>query len=105
MPVWVTLALLALTSARITGLIVADELTRPAREAFLRRLDEARSPHRLLAYLATCSWCCGTWVSAVLAPVFWWWGDRAAVVVPALALSSAQVVGMTAGIGRPKDEA
>jgi hypothetical protein len=103
MPVWVTLALFVLASARITGLITLDELTRPAREAFTRRLDEDRPSHRALAYLTSCPWCASIYVCAVLAPVFWWWGDRPAVAVPALALGGSQAVGMLSGVGR-RDE-
>ena len=95
---------LALAVARLTGLITQDEITRPLRDGFLRRLDEARAFHRFLAYLAVCPWCASIYVGAFAAVMAWLAGVLSAAFVPVAALAFSQVAGMTSGIGRPKVE-
>lgn len=99
MPVWVWLAF-ALATARLTVLLTRDEVTRPVREAILQRLDERRASHRTLAYFIECPWCLGAWLSAITAPVAWFWGTHPAVAVPAVALSFSHVAGITSSMGR-----
>lgn len=99
MPVWV-LVVYALATARLTALLTLDEITRPAREAVLRRLDETRSLHRALAYFVTCPWCLGLWVSAVTAPIAYWHGTNPWALVPALALAFSWMTGATSDLGR-----
>lgn len=99
MPVGV-LVVFACASARLTGLVVADEITRPARDAILRRLDEGRPTHRALAYLISCWWCAGLWTSAAVAPLAYWHSTNPWVFVPALALAFSWFVGTTSSLGR-----
>lgn len=99
MPVWVWLTF-AFATARLTVLLTLDEITSPLRGALLRRLDEERASHRTLAYLATCPWCLGAWLSAITAPVAWFWGTRPVVAVPAVALSFSHLAGITSSLGR-----
>ncbi len=100
MPVGVWLAVCALACARISGLIVQDEITRPAREGLLRRLDERRLAHRLAAYLVTCVWCVSIYVGAAVAAVAVLVGPHPVVAVPVAALAFSQVAGMLSGAGR-----
>jgi fatty acid desaturase len=97
---WLLLVVYALAVSRLTGLIVADEITRPVRDGLLSRLDERRASHRSLATLISCSWCTGLWVSAVAAPVAWWWGEHPVFLIPAVALAFSQVTGMLSDVGR-----
>lgn len=91
----------ALAAARITGLITTDTITDRIRDGIVRRLDSRPATLGVfVAELIQCSWCSGVWVSAVIAPLAWWWGDHPALLVPALALAMAQVVGMISDLGR-----
>ncbi|MEV0427877.1 hypothetical protein [Micromonospora sp. NPDC050495] len=82
--------------ARVTRLIVADEITRRPREAIVRRLPEG-SP---LAYLLFCRWCPSVWIAAPTATAWWllsdvprwsgqWWAD-----VPTVALALSHATGL-----------
>lgn len=97
---WLLLVVYALAVARLTGLIVADEITRPVRDGVLSRLDEDRASHRTLATLISCPWCVGFWLSAAAAPVAWWWGEHPMFLIPAVAFAFSQVAGMVADVGR-----
>lgn len=100
-PVWLQLLVYALAVARVTGLIVADSITEPIRDGIVKRLDDR--PHTLGAWitdLIECPWCIGMWVSLVVAPLVWFWGDSPVMLIPALALAFSQVTGMTANLGR-----
>lgn len=97
---WTVLVLFALSVARLTGLVTQDEITRPLRDKVIARLDEQRPVHLWLVYLWSCPWCLSFWAGLLLAPLFWWWGDRWFVGVPALALSASQVTGMLSAVGR-----
>lgn len=97
MVVWL---IFALATARLTVLATLDEITRPAREAILRRLDEDRGSHRALAYFIECPWCVSWWVAAVVAPIAYWHGTNPWVLVPAVVLSFSMVTGALSGLGR-----
>jgi hypothetical protein len=100
-PVWLQLLVYALAVARVTGLIVSDSITEPARDALLGWLDDR--PATLGAFVAAliqCPWCAGMWVSLVAAPLVWFWGDSPVMLIPALALAFSQVTGATANLGR-----
>lgn len=108
MPTWLGLLVYALATARVTGLLAYDEITRPLRENAVRRLNPARRGHRAVAYLLGgadddadgCPWCLSVWVAAAVAPLVYFFGDHPGVLVPALALALSQISGMTAAIGR-----
>jgi uncharacterized protein DUF1360 len=100
-PVWLQLLIYALAVARVTGLVVADSITEPARDALLGWLDDR--PKTLGSFVAAvieCPWCAGMWVSLVAAPLVWFWGDSPVMLIPALALAFSQVTGATANLGR-----
>ena len=90
----------ALAVARVTGLITTDEITRPARDALLRRLDPDRASHQQLAYLTGCPWCMSIWVAAAIIPAAWYAGDHPALAIPALVLAASYITGATATLGR-----
>lgn len=98
MPVW-AMVVYALAVARISALITQDELTRPARDWLLARLDDGR-PAQTVAYLITCPWCASIYVAAVAAPVAWFWGWHLALLLPALALAFSHVTGVLSDLGR-----
>jgi hypothetical protein len=100
-PVWLQLVVYALAVARVTGLIVADTITEPARDALIGWLDDR--PKTLGAFVAAliqCPWCAGMWVSLIAAPLVWIWGDHPVMLIPALGLAFSQVTGATANLGR-----
>jgi hypothetical protein len=100
-PVWLQLLVYALAVARVTGLIVADSITEPIRDAIVVKLDDRPgSAGELVSTLITCPWCAGMWVSLAAAPLVWFWGDSPVMLIPALALAFSQVTGMTANAGR-----
>lgn len=101
----VALLVYALAVTRLTGLVVSDSITEPARERVLVELDRRnagrqRSGWSLLAELIGCPWCAGMWISIFAAPLVWLWGMSPVMLVPALALAFSQAAGMTHGIGR-----
>lgn len=97
---WLLVVVYALAVARLTGLIVADEITRPVRDGVLARLDDGRAAHRSLATLISCPWCVSVYVGAAAAPVVLWWGENPMFLLPALALAFSQVAGMVSDLGR-----
>jgi hypothetical protein len=97
----VLLVVYALAVARVTGLITVDTITESARNRVLVWLDDRpRTLGSTVATLITCAWCAGMWVSAVAAPLVWWWGASPWMLVPALALAFSQVTGMISEWGR-----
>lgn len=86
----------ALAVARVTRLITDDYLTAGPRSWAVRRLGTSSKA----AYLITCQWCTGMWISAAAAGIWWWHGESPWVQVPAAALALSQAVGMASTIGR-----
>lgn len=100
-PVWLQLLIYALATARVTGLIVDDTITEPARTALIEWLDDRpRTLGSFVAGVIGCSWCAGMWVSLAAAPLVWFYGDSPVMLIPALALAFSQVIGATAHLGR-----
>lgn len=88
MSVLVLLLVLSLGGARLTRLVVEDEITSPMRLWFARRFGAGSK----LTYLVHCRWCTGMWVSAALCVfaaatglVGW---PAAALLIPASAYAS-----------------
>jgi hypothetical protein len=101
MPSLVILIVYALAVTRVTGLIVSDTITDDARTRLIGWLDDRpRTLGSFVASLISCSWCVGVWVSMIAAPLVWYFGDCPVLLIPALAMAMAQVVGMIFGIGR-----
>lgn len=72
--------ILVLAVARLTRLVVADEITKELRNGLIARLNEEKAFHLKLAYLLTCTWCASVWVAAPVAVGThyfgahdWWW--------------------------------
>lgn len=101
MPIALSLAVMTLAVARVTGLIVSDAITEPLRDRVLVWLDDR--PATLgswLAALIQCPWCTGMWVSLAAAPFACWLLGLSWLFVLPLALAFSQVTGMISGIGR-----
>ncbi|NES14584.1 MULTISPECIES: hypothetical protein [Micromonospora] len=92
----IEIVVMLLFVARVTRLIVADEITRRPREAIVRRLPDG-SP---LAYLLFCRWCLSVWIATPAAAAWWllsdvprwsrlWWAD-----VPTVALALSYATGL-----------
>lgn len=100
-PVWLQLLIYALAVARVTGLIVADAITEPVRDAIVVRLDDRpKTLGEAISTLITCPWCAGMWVSLVAAPLVWFFGASPIMLVPAIALAFSQVAGSISNLGR-----
>lgn len=100
-PVWLSLAVMALAVARVTGLIVNDSITEPLRDRLLVWLDDRPATlGNALATLIQCPWCTGMWLSFIAAPLTCWVLGLSWLLVLPLALAFSQVTGMIAGIGR-----
>lgn len=88
----------ALAVARLTKLVNSDRVTKAPRDALVKRLPEGS----IWAYFVFCPWCVSMWVSAVAAPLTWWFGGletpgvSAWLSVPALALAYSAVTGYLA---------
>lgn len=94
---WLTLALAALATARLTRLVTTDYLTEPPRLWLQRRLPEK------LAYLIGCPWCASMWVAAPVAWVAVEHGHRAPVAVALVALAASHLTGLAARLDPPAD--
>lgn len=100
-PVWLQLMVYALAVARVTGLIVADSITEPARDALIGWLDDRpKTLGSAIATLITCPWCAGMWVALIASPLVWFAGDSPVMLIPAIALAFSQITGMTSDLGR-----
>lgn len=100
-PVWLALLLYALAVARLTGLIVSDSITEPARDALVGWLDDRpKTLGSFVAGIIECPWCAGMWVSLIASPLIWLWGDSPVMLIPTVALAFSQVTGMLAPLGR-----
>lgn len=100
-PVWLQLLIYALAVARVTGLIVSDSITEPARDWLIANLDDRpATAGQMITTLITCPWCAGMWVSLFATPLVWLWGGNPVMLALALALAFSQVTGMIASVGR-----
>jgi hypothetical protein len=89
-PHLLTLVVFILAAARVTRLLVADDITAPLRRWGARTFTDK------VAVLFVCPWCMGFWVSAVAAVLWWFWGDRWWLLLPALAFAISYLVGIMA---------
>lgn len=101
LPDFVLLLVYGLAHARVTGLVVADSITEPARDALISWLDDRPATlGAAIATLITCPWCAGMWLAFAAAPLVWFFGDSPVMLIPALALAFSQLTGMTNQLGR-----
>lgn len=100
-PAWLQLLIYALAVARVTGLVVSDSITEPARDTLISWLDDRpKTAGSFIAALIQCPWCAGMWVALIASPLVWFFGDSPVMLVPAIALAFSQVTGMMAGVNR-----
>jgi hypothetical protein len=93
---WALLAALlaALSNARLTRLVSRDEITRPIREAVLRRLNDEKPSHVRLAYLMECGWCTSVWWAAAHVGAGLLWLDQIWLWAALSVFALSQVAGM-----------
>lgn len=85
----VTFLIVALAAYRVTRLVTLDRISQPAREWLKRRAKRADAR---LAYLVTCPWCVGMYVSAAAVALADIWTSMPLPVAQWLACST--VVGL-----------
>jgi hypothetical protein len=108
MPSAIVVLLYALAVARATTLITHDEISAPIRAWLVRKANFTQRSHRLMAYMLGspddenigCPWCVSIWIASMSAPIVWFWSNSAMVMIPILALSASQIVGMIFTVGR-----
>lgn len=81
---WFDLVLLILASFRLTHLIVYDSITEPLRRSL------TKDP--FFSELITCYWCCGIWVSALLALCTYQWPVLGRPLLLVLAVAAGQAL-------------
>jgi hypothetical protein len=92
--------LLALgAAARITLLVVADEITKPLRERIWER-PRVELDHGI-GYLLTCPWCASIWVAPPVLASGLAWGDGWGWQLAAGSLAVSFVVGWLASFASP----
>lgn len=98
----VILVVYALAVTRVTGLVTGqDTITEDLNHRVVDWLDDRpRTLGAFITKIITCPWCAGVWVSIFAAPLVWFWGHHPVLLIPALALALAQVVGMISNVGR-----
>lgn len=119
---WV-IVVYSLAVARLTGLVTADVVTEPARDAFVRRLGRpVLVRHELAAAdnadvidwlridrhhtrwtaakLVTCAWCSSIYIGLAVAALAWWHGTNPWLAIPALGLAFSFVAGALSDVGR-----
>jgi hypothetical protein len=93
------LAILALATTRIAGLVALDAIFDRPRLA----VGEAANRRRGLGWvetLITCMWCVGVWVALAVTLATPGWHGAALFDWAVIGLALAQVAGMLSGIGR-----
>lgn len=109
MPSALVLIIYMLAVNRLTTIITTDEISRPARQALVRRFNPFNRAHRWLIYLLGdpedttangCPWCVSIWVGLISAPLLWASHTSPYLLIPMTGLAASQVTGMTFRIGR-----
>lgn len=90
MPGLLPFLLVLLAVARLTRLVVSDKIAMPFRAWVVARDGE----QGWFTFLVHCPWCTGFWVSAVIAPLYWYFGRSPWFVIPCLALALSQATGL-----------
>lgn len=89
----------ALACYRITLLVVADEITAPARQRARTWLEHAGRDR--LGYALTCPWCASVWLAPLVVGSAIAWGDGWGWWLAAGSLAASAVVGALATVARP----
>ena len=92
--------LVALATARLTGLIVEDKITEPVRGWVAKHTKDESKVQSGFAYLLFCPWCVSIYAGAALATLVYFAYGSGLVYIGLLALAASQVTGMVSGIGR-----
>jgi hypothetical protein len=90
----ISLIATALAVARISRLIAIDQITLPIRQWVLKRSGD----NGWFTFLIHCPYCASVWVGAAASPLWWFFGDKAWFLIPAIALAFAQVTSLTTKI-------
>lgn len=83
-----------LATARLTRLVVADEILEPVRRRLLVRLDPDNGFHQKLVYLATCQWCVSMWIGTPVAAAILTFPDSWVTWSVLLTLAFSQITGI-----------
>lgn len=89
---FISLALVALATARITRLITTDTVAAQLRAAVVQRLGAESK----LTYLIHCDWCVSIYVGTATATAWHATGGSAWFQIPALALAVSHITGFLA---------
>lgn len=102
LPAWLTFAIYALATARLTGILVQDQLTSAPRVWVTKRMTTPpdRKWREQVIYLVHCPWCVSIYVGAGVATVWYTVGNHPVLVVLAAALAFSQITGMISNLGR-----
>ena len=65
---FITLAVIALATARLTRLVTTDKITETPRNALVRRLGAESK----IAYLLVCDWCSSVYIAPAVTALVWW---------------------------------
>lgn len=95
---WLLFVLAVLATARLTRLVVADQITDG-----VRRWVQARSGENV-AYLVTCPWCASPYLAVPVAVGVLWHGANRAVLLVLVVLAASEVTGLIAGWLDPPDD-
>ena len=90
----VTLVLLTFAVARITRLIVIDEITQPWRQWVIDKFGDPDNSK--ISFLAHCPWCTGVWVSAPMTAITYIWPQSPTWQAILAFLAVAHVAALTA---------
>ena len=86
---FITLAVIALATARLTRLVTTDKITETPRNALVRWLGAESKT----AYLIHCDWCSSIYTGAGVTALVWW---QPQTVWIAVALAASHVTGYLA---------
>lgn len=100
MPDLAVIVVFALAVARITLIIVDDDILERPRRAIVKKFAPGEKDEHPIATLVTCPWCMSVWVGCALAPLVYYHYGHPLVYMGGLALAASQVTGMIASVGR-----
>lgn len=95
----------ALATARLTRLLIEDEIADPLRRAVLSRLDPDNAFHLKLVYLMGCRWCVSIWTGAPVAAALIQFPGSALVWIALSTLAFSQITGILGTISDRNDSA